>query len=75
MLIIMKKFSQILKELMHSSDDISQGKLAREVKISQQAISRYLNDERQPDVEALKKFADYFDVTVDYLLDREPYEK
>ena len=32
------------------------------------AISTYENNKRIPETEALKKFADYFNVSVDYLL-------
>lgn len=34
------------------------------------AISQYENDKRIPEIEALQAFANYFDVTVDYLLGR-----
>ena len=49
---------------------ISQVRLAMELSVSQHTISRYENREREADYETLIRFADYFDVTLDYLLGR-----
>lgn len=49
---------------------ISQLKLAFDLNMNQNTISRYENLERQADYETLIRFADYFDVSVDYLLGR-----
>lgn len=38
--------------------------------VSESAVSQYENGKRQPDQEMLAKIADYFDVSVDYLLGR-----
>lgn len=49
---------------------ISQLKLAMDLNMNQNSISRYENGLRQADYETLIKFADYFNVSVDYLLER-----
>ncbi len=49
---------------------ISQLKLALELNMNQNSISRYETMEREADYETLIKFADYFDVSLDYLLGR-----
>ena len=49
---------------------ISQLKLALDLNMNQNTISRYENMERQADYKTLIKFADYFDVSLDYLLGR-----
>ncbi|TYP56803.1 helix-turn-helix domain-containing protein [Thermosediminibacter litoriperuensis] len=49
---------------------ITQQELAQYLGVSQKTISNYEKGERSPDPETLKKIADYFDVTVDYLLGR-----
>ena len=49
---------------------ISQLKLALELNMNQNSISRYETGEREADYETLVKFADYFDVSLDYLLGR-----
>lgn len=38
--------------------------------MNQNSISRYENGEREADYKTLIKFADYFDVSLDYLLGR-----
>ena len=50
---------------------ISQLKLALDLHMNQNTISRYENLEREADYETLIKFADYFGVSLDYLLGRE----
>lgn len=49
---------------------ITQQKLAIELGMSQNTISRYENGEREADYQTLILFADYFDVSIDYLLER-----
>ena len=55
---------------LRKSRNISQLKLALDLNTTQNTISRYENMERQADYEMLIKIADYFDVTIDYLLGR-----
>jgi transcriptional regulator with XRE-family HTH domain len=54
---------------------ITQQELARYLGVSQKTISNYENGERSPDPDTLRKIADYFDVTVDYLLGRSNHRK
>ncbi|MBE6531873.1 MAG: helix-turn-helix transcriptional regulator [Ruminococcaceae bacterium] len=58
-----------LKEL-RKERNISQLKLAVDLNMNQNTISRYENMEREADYETLLKFADYFGVSIDYLLGR-----
>ena len=58
-----------LKEL-RKKRKISQLKLALDLNMNQNTISRYENMERQADYETLVAFANYFDVSLDYLLGR-----
>lgn len=48
----------------------TQQEIADFLGITRPTYSRYENGEREPDYETLKKIADYFDVTTDYLLGR-----
>ena len=50
--------------------NISQLKLALDLNMNQNTISRYENMEREADYETLIKMADYFNVSLDYLLGR-----
>ncbi|MBQ7326710.1 MAG: helix-turn-helix transcriptional regulator [Clostridia bacterium] len=58
-----------LKEL-RKKKKISQLKLALDLNMNQNSISRYENLEREADYNTLIKFADYFNVSLDYLLGR-----
>lgn len=49
---------------------ISQVKLAFDLNTNQNTISRYETGEREPGISELIKIADYFDVSIDYLLER-----
>lgn len=50
--------------------DLSQKELGQILGVSNVTISMYENNDRQPDSETIKKLADYFRVTTDYLLGR-----
>lgn len=58
-----------LKEL-RENKGITQLKLAVDLNMNQNNISRYENGTREADYETLIKLADYFDVSIDYLLER-----
>lgn len=47
---------------------ISQMKMAIDLGMNQNSISRYENGTRQADYETIIAIADYFDVSIDYLL-------
>ena len=58
-----------LREL-HKMRGISQLKLAMDLNTNQNTISRYETGEREPGITELIALADYFDVSVDYLIER-----
>lgn len=58
-----------LKEL-REKKNISQLKLALDLNMNQNSISRYETGSRQADYKTLIAFADYFNVSIDYLLER-----
>ena len=58
-----------LKEL-RKSRNISQLKLAMELNMNQNTISRYENGKREPGINELIQIADYFNISIDYLLER-----
>lgn len=63
------KVGQVLRKIREESD-ISQVDLAKHLKITSQALSQYELGKRVPDIEMVNKIADFFDVSVDYLLGR-----
>ena len=56
-----------LKRL-RKSHNLSQQKLADILHISQQSVYKYENEITSPDIETLKNMADYFDTSIDYLV-------
>ena len=58
-----------LKEL-REKRGISQVRLAMDLSMNQNSISRYENGVREADYRTLILFADYFQVSIDYLLER-----
>ena len=58
-----------LKEL-RKKKHITQLRLAMDLNMNQNTISRYETGEREADYKTLIMFADYFNVSVDYLLER-----
>ena len=58
-----------LKEL-RLKKGISQLKLAMDLSMNQNTISRYESGTREADYATLIKLADYFNVSIDYLLER-----
>ena len=58
-----------LKEL-RKQRHLSQVRLAIELNMNQNTISRYETGEHEADYQTLIAIADYFDVSIDYLLGR-----
>lgn len=50
--------------------NMSQQRLAMELSMTQNTISRYENGEREPGIKELIRIADYSNVSLDYLLER-----
>ena len=68
----MRSFGEILTSL-REERGIYQKELAAILKVSVGTVSNYENYIHFPDQEALLQLADYFGVTVDYLLGRTSY--
>ena len=58
-----------LKEL-RLSKGLTQSEIAKVIGYSSLSYARYEKGEREPDISTLCKLADYFNVSVDYLLGR-----
>ena len=50
---------------------LSQYELARRLKMGRSALGNYEMGEREPDFETVRKFADFFGVSIDHLLGRD----
>lgn len=58
-----------LKKL-RNENNVTQQQLADAISVSQQSINKYENHNIEPDISTLIQMADYFNVTVDYLIGR-----
>ncbi|MDK2902447.1 MAG: hypothetical protein PWQ93_366 [Clostridiales bacterium] len=61
-------FGEKLKEL-RIKRNYTQRELAQKLNMSQSSIAMYERNQRIPDPLTLKKIAEFFNVTIDYLLD------
>lgn len=60
-------FANTLKNL-RELHDVTQDELAKYLKVSRPTIAGYERKNRQPDFEKLIKIAEYFNVSIDYLI-------
>ena len=66
----MRKYGEILKNE-RILRGISQIKLAKEIGISQQAISFYENDINEPSISICERLADFYGISLDELIGRD----
>ena len=60
-------------KLIRKKRKYSQLKVALDLNISREALSHYENGRRSPDIEMLRKMSEYFDVSIDFLINGEEY--
>ena len=46
-----------------------------DLNISRESLSYYENGKRNPDIQLLKSMSDYFNVSIDYLINGKEFEK
>ena len=61
-----------IKDLM-MTERLSRYALAKSINVSQSTICNWLNGKKEPSVESLWKLADFFDVSVDYIIGRKNF--
>ena len=66
----MKGLKQIRKERR-----LTQLKVAMDLNISREALSHYENGKREPSIEMLVKMSEYFNVSIDFLINGEEFKK
>lgn len=57
-------------KFLREQSGLSQTEFAKKFNISQNTYSNYEIGKTQPDLELLKQFADYYNVSMDYIIDR-----
>lgn len=48
--------------------NLNQLKVALDLNISREALSHYENGKRSPDIDMLRKLSDYFNVSIDFII-------
>nr|WP_082111967.1 helix-turn-helix transcriptional regulator [Shouchella clausii] len=66
----MMKFGDRIAQL-RTRHKLTQAELAEKIGITRASLSHYEKNRREPDYETLKRIADFFDVSTDYILGRE----
>ena len=64
----MMNFGDILRALLEERE-ITQKQLATDLNIAPSTIGSYVQNNSEPDFKMLKQIAEYFDTSIDYLLD------
>ena len=57
-------------KILRKKKKITQLKMAMDLNMNQNTLSRYENGKREPSITELIKISDYFDVSIDYILER-----
>jgi len=65
------QFGDILRWLI-DENDLTQKKLAEDLHVAASTLGNYAQNSSEPDFDMLKRLADYFNVSTDYLLDHHP---
>ena len=54
--------------------NLNQQKVAMDLSISREALSHYETGRREPSLDMLKKLSEYFNVSIDYLINGEEFK-
>ena len=65
-IIVAERLRELMKE-----ENLNQVRLAEKIGIKQNTISAWLSEKKEPCIASLWKIADYFGISVDYLIGRE----
>lgn len=68
----MSDFSEQLKQL-RNQHNVTQAQLAEAIGVTDRACRRYESGENEPTLSVLQAIADYFNISLDYLVGRESY--
>ena len=69
-----KSFGLVGLKAIRKQKRLNQLKVAIDLNISREALSHYENGKRSPDVEMLKKLSEYFNVSIDFLINGKDFE-
>ncbi len=53
---------------LRKAEGVTQLELAEAIGVTQQSVNKYENHNIEPDIESLKRIADFFDTSIDYIV-------
>lgn len=62
-------------KMIRKERNLNQLKVALDLNISREALSHYENGKRSPDVEMLRRLSQYFNVSIDFLINGKEFER
>ena len=62
-------------KMIRKQKNLNQLKVAFDLNISREALSHYENGKRSPDIQMLRILSEYFNVSIDYLINGKEFEK
>lgn len=71
----MREFGLLGLKAIRKQKKLNQLKVALDLNISREALSHYENGKRNPDIEMLRRLSDYFNVSIDFLINGKEFEK
>lgn len=75
--LVMKDFKNdglIGLKILRKQRNLNQQKVAMDLNISREVISHYENGKRNPDIQMLKILSNYFNVSIDFLINGEEFK-
>ena len=62
-------------KLIRKQKNLNQLKVALDLNMSREALSHYENGKRNPDVQMLRRLSEYFNVSIDFLINGKEFSK
>lgn len=62
-------------KIVRKEKNLNQLKVALDLNISREALSHYENGKREPSLDMLNKLSKYFNVSIDFLINGEEFQK
>lgn len=61
--------------IIRKQKNLNQLKVALDLNISREALSHYENGKRSPDVQMLRRLSEYFNVSIDFLVNAKEFKE
>ena len=70
-----KRLGLVGLKIIRKQKNYNQLKVALDLNISREALSHYENGKRSPDIQMLRQLSSYFNVSIDFLINGQEFEK